>query len=269
VQRYVERRLTVASEAGTPLVPSDADAEPPGVQFTPAAFRSVAARTRGIPRVVNTLCDRALEVGFERRARAIDEAVVEAAAEQLRLVTSSARSSVDAAPIPLAEADDLFGPARPPRRWIVYAGAGVFAFAVVLAGLSWFGRGSARVPPVRVTPPATAPVAPAPDAAVPRAETPPAASTLAAPTDPAPAAPTAAGTGGQIYIAVAAFRTADRAAMVAGQLTSAGLRAEARPSPAGTWQQVVVGPYLNMQEAAAAQQALTRQGFSGSRILRP
>jgi cell division protein FtsN len=176
--------------------------------------------------------------------------------------------------MPNADAEDLFGPDRPSRHWMVYAGAAVLAFGVVLAGLSWFGRGNARVPAPPAVPASVdqSPRAPAP---VPGSESAPASSAPAAAVEPAAASPSSSASSsssslpaGQIYVAVAAFRTPDRAAAVAAQLTAAGLRAEARASPAGTWQQVVVGPFLTADEAAAAQQALTRQGFAGSRILK-
>src|SRR5262249_26679981 len=62
VQDYIERRLSVASA--------------PSVPFTSSAMRSVHAISGGIPRVINTLCDRALEIGCERQLRTFDSDVV-------------------------------------------------------------------------------------------------------------------------------------------------------------------------------------------------
>ena len=91
VQDYIERRIQVASEA-----PPRRQEDPPPhwsaiygatdrVHFTPAAFRTVADISHGIPRLVNTLCDRTLEVGFEQQTRSIDRPAVLAAADRLKL----------------------------------------------------------------------------------------------------------------------------------------------------------------------------------------
>lgn len=91
VEAYLEHRLTVAREGGR-------EAPDPGqvrgfapsgfwrVGFSPGAVRTIAALSRGIPRVVNLLADRALEVGCERKVRRIDAATVRAAARRLDLL---------------------------------------------------------------------------------------------------------------------------------------------------------------------------------------
>jgi cell division protein FtsN len=68
-------------------------------------------------------------------------------------------------------------------------------------------------------------------------------------------------------VAVAAFKTPQRAADIVDQLTRGGLQAAVRPASAGGWLQVVVGPYATALEAAAAQPLLGRQGFSGTRVV--
>ena len=55
------------------------------VRFSPSAVRTVAALSQGVPRVVNLLADRALEVGCERQARTIDTRIVREAARRLNL----------------------------------------------------------------------------------------------------------------------------------------------------------------------------------------
>ncbi len=50
-QRYIEHRLTCAGSTGTP-------------SFEPAAFDAIYKATRGIPRRINSLCDRLLLLGF-------------------------------------------------------------------------------------------------------------------------------------------------------------------------------------------------------------
>ena len=55
------------------------------VRLSPSAVRTVAALSQGVPRVVNLLADRALEVGCERQARTIDARIVREAARRLNL----------------------------------------------------------------------------------------------------------------------------------------------------------------------------------------
>ena len=61
---YIERRLTVAASPGAlaGAIGGDVSAVSPAVaRFSPAAVAAVARISGGIPRLVNTLCDRALE----------------------------------------------------------------------------------------------------------------------------------------------------------------------------------------------------------------
>src|SRR3954447_6007081 len=84
---YIERRLTVATSPATPggsVAGVSADSAS-AVRFSPAAVRSVYGISGGIPRVVNTLCDRALEAAYERKTRVVDPESVLAAAERLQL----------------------------------------------------------------------------------------------------------------------------------------------------------------------------------------
>jgi general secretion pathway protein A len=50
---YVQHRLTLAGATGRPF-------------FTPAAMRSIHRVSKGIPRVINNLCDKALLSAFVR-----------------------------------------------------------------------------------------------------------------------------------------------------------------------------------------------------------
>lgn len=68
---YIRHRLHVAARAERDL-------------FTPAALREVHRRTRGIPRLVNVLCDRALLAGYAARAPRIGPALVRRADRELR-----------------------------------------------------------------------------------------------------------------------------------------------------------------------------------------
>jgi general secretion pathway protein A len=264
VQDYIERRLLVAAEApprgkGEPAperveIPPGADR----VRFTPAAIRTVTDISHGIPRVINTLCDRALEVGFELQTHSIDRPAVIVAAERLKL------------PVPAA-------PSQPDRTRPLALVA--VLLAIVVAGLWWFTRSAPDSPspvvtaPVKAAPPPPQPastaVVPPPAPAPPSAA--PSDAPLPAPISPAPAAPVAAAGiapapspgAGRFDIAVAAFRTAGRAADVAAALTKAGLTVSIRTDPTGGWHQIVAGPYRSAEEAGVAQRVLAREGFTG------
>ncbi|MGE0453701.1 MAG: ExeA family protein [Vicinamibacteria bacterium] len=71
VEAYVRHRLSVAGGDGK-------------VAFTPAAIAVVHRFSRGIPRLVNLVCDRALLAGYVHGARTIDRGLARAAASELR-----------------------------------------------------------------------------------------------------------------------------------------------------------------------------------------
>ena len=68
-EAYVRHRLKLAGALRVP--------------FTPGALLRLHAHTRGIPRLINTLCDNALFEGFVARTRVIDEGFVERVARDL------------------------------------------------------------------------------------------------------------------------------------------------------------------------------------------
>jgi len=115
---YIERRLTVA---GSPAVlPGGVEGGPPEtttvVRFSPAAVKAVAGISGGIPRLVNTLCDRALEAAYERQVRIVDPDSVIAAAERLRLEIPGGISL----------------PGARPRTWLIAAGGVLVAIVALL-----------------------------------------------------------------------------------------------------------------------------------------
>jgi general secretion pathway protein A len=69
--RYVEHRMRVAGLSGT-------------LPFTRGALRAVWEATRGVPRLINLICDRALATAYQARAEEITPAFVKAAARSLR-----------------------------------------------------------------------------------------------------------------------------------------------------------------------------------------
>lgn len=67
---YVRHRLQVAGGAGR-------------VTFTRPALRALHRASRGVPRLINLICDRALLGGYVKGAREIDRALVRAAAREV------------------------------------------------------------------------------------------------------------------------------------------------------------------------------------------
>jgi len=68
---YVNHRLAVAG----------ADEK---IRFTPDAIKRISRYTRGVPRLINVLCDRSLLAGYSRRTRRIDGSMVKQAQEEVR-----------------------------------------------------------------------------------------------------------------------------------------------------------------------------------------
>ena len=93
VAEYIDHRLAVARGPETHGEPG----RPAGVltqggfwrvRFSASAARAVAAISQGVPRLVNLLADRALEVGCARQAKTIDARIVREAARRLNLQTA-------------------------------------------------------------------------------------------------------------------------------------------------------------------------------------
>jgi general secretion pathway protein A len=83
-EAYIRHRLRLA---GAPRVP-----------FTAAAMARIHARTRGTPRLINTLCDNALFEGFVARAREIDDRFVERVARDLGIEAAPAEPTLASPP---------------------------------------------------------------------------------------------------------------------------------------------------------------------------
>jgi general secretion pathway protein A len=90
--RDLKARVAVRAHL-TPLPPDEIEAyvvhrlvaggSNPRLQFSDGALEYLYALSRGVPRVVNLLCDRALVRGYERALSTIDRDVVDMAAEDL------------------------------------------------------------------------------------------------------------------------------------------------------------------------------------------
>ena len=92
VGKYIDHRLRMARHLPTPSDVITIDADGPdgfspysALSFTPAAVRLIAMRSRGVPRAINVLCDRAIEIGVERGARCVDWRIARAAAARIQL----------------------------------------------------------------------------------------------------------------------------------------------------------------------------------------
>jgi type II secretory pathway predicted ATPase ExeA len=226
LELYIRHRLGVAREQRLPSkFPgarelerelADWDGSPQDPPFTPDAIAAVGRISGGIPRVVNLLCDRALEAAFSTQLRKVDAPLIDTAAAALGL-TAAAAPAASALPVwpevePAEHAEDSEAPsdggARSKRYAIV---AALFALA---AAAAWFGvrqmsqpsrpdrvssaptpapRPAAQ-PPAAQAPAAQAPAAQAPAAQAPAAQALPAqaASAAAAPLRPAATPPAAA-----------------------------------------------------------------------------
>jgi general secretion pathway protein A len=85
VRDYIAHRLAAARPEGkTEQLP-----------FSSTAVYTLAKLSRGIPRVVNAICDKALETGFERGARPITRPILLESARELRLPKKLAAKLLD------------------------------------------------------------------------------------------------------------------------------------------------------------------------------
>ena len=118
--RQVEQRVTVRCEL-SPLAFGDvieyvnhrlavAAARAGGVAFTGGALEAVCLASRGVPRLINLVCDRALQRGFDARLKTIDRETVTAAVRDLGLgeprMTAEATPAVDVLPLPFDDRTD-------------------------------------------------------------------------------------------------------------------------------------------------------------------
>jgi len=253
VQHYIERRLWVAhggpatslgSRSAASSGPEREESDGRGfwrVGFTQPAMRAIAELSGGLPRVINVICDRSLEVGSRQRTRSIDAAAVLSAARQLKIR------------IPVAHR------LRSTRH------LGFAASLLVVAGLGWWGvRGGSgpSSPGVEAIGSATrARVESAATGASERDTT----GTRAAESASVPATLILLESE-SFTIVVASFRTTARAGAFVAELEKQELPAYAQDVPGG-WHQVMVGPYASRAEAEQAQRQLVANRWAGSQIV--
>ena len=224
VAEYIEHRLSVARGPDTREEPGPAGVLTQGefwrVRFSTSAVRTVAALSQGVPRLVNLLADRSLEVGCERQARTIDTRFVREAARRLNLQPTG---------IP---------------RWQMQVAAAAAVILLLAGGVGWK---------------AIAQRSQSQDAA------PKVAEAVDAVPQPTPEIRTL-DIRESVTVTVATLRSEQRAAAVVAQLVEAGFPAFTRRHPDGVSHQVIVGPYVSAEEAAAAQRALEAQGVTGTNV---
>jgi hypothetical protein len=129
------QRLALAADIDS-LQAGDATVEavPCHLSFTSAAVRAIARHSQGIPRVVNLLCDRALEIGYERHTHTIRALTVRAAAGRV-IPARPARRLMSARPLTRLIAR------VPTKRSRAWSRAAAIA-AMVTAGVAGVGAGA-------------------------------------------------------------------------------------------------------------------------------
>jgi type II secretory pathway predicted ATPase ExeA len=310
VREYIDHRLALARN-GASRTPGAAElahelaawsSVKRDAQFTDEAVQAVFEISRGVPRVINVLCDRSLEAACASNLRVVDAFGINKAAGELGLGSlGTPRVSSEESPAPARQpkpehsfwvpapsesrsaaptgeslatfaADepvpaDVPAPSRQRPKYVLLAASlALLAFVAV-----WYGlRASAPSEPwvSRPAPPVSRPqtpaVAPAPHRSNASAPSTAPAAAPATPPSVTPAPP-ATPAGDRFDIVVASFRTDARAAAVATEIAALGLPVRRRMSD--SWQQVVVGPFKSRQEADDAQQRLQRDGMGGTQIV--
>jgi general secretion pathway protein A len=164
VGAYVRARLTHARATDVEL-------------FTPDAIERLAARSNGVPRVINVLCESALMAAFADGQRRITGRLIEAAWADYAPLHEPRGTPMPPAPPGHPDAEPAEAPRHPTitgRRLVGAAIAlGLLALIPVLATRPWRGgpeRAPERVPttlasPAVPTPPTTPPTPPAPEPA--------------------------------------------------------------------------------------------------------
>jgi general secretion pathway protein A len=303
VQQYIEHRLACARlPAGGADAPgagqlaqalADWKGERSSAFFEPDAIDLISRISGGVPRVINLLCDRALELAWKAGTHEIGGATLLGAAGTLGLSVREAPaaeppgSAAEERPLEdestaqdEARATEARAAAYRFRTFIVAAALFVAAALVVwyalragaLGGGGASETGAAAPSPASarpVTGRASAPATVAPPAASPPAApaaVPPSAQAPESPARPSGAAAESAGEAqGRFEIVVASFRTDARASSVQSDVASLGLPTRRRV--AGIWNQVICGPFPSRRLAEQAQEQLDRAGFGGSEIV--
>ena len=294
LQPYIEHRLAVGRAARQSTMPgadelarelAEWEDASPQLLFAPDAIQAIWKISGGLPRVVNILCDRALEAACAQRMRMVDASFVNAAALALDLEEQPAPVERSSEPEPVNAPDDPI-PAAIESAPTIATPRGkkkmttLVATSIAVAALSavavWFGmRGSNQAddrqrdaqpagPAPSVTPAGTRST-PAFTSTVPAPVRPASAATPSESVSTGSAADDGKTTDGRFDIVIASFRTESRAASVAADVSSLGLPVRRRV--AVDWQQVVAGPFASRSEAEQAQRRLERAGLTDTQVV--
>jgi hypothetical protein len=210
------------------------------MDFPAPTLDAIATLSGGVPRVINLLCERSLDIAWRRGVSPVDAKMVRAAARQLDI------------PVP--------------RQWFMTTRTAMVAGMLLLGvpSATWLWASQAGRATTVSSKPAAAlrPVGPVALASV---------STRAAALAQDGSDEATIGTltlADGFTIQVGAYRGADRAAAVVQQLRGAGLPAFRRAEGNGLWHLVLVGPYVADTEVQAVRQALAGQGFGQTKVVR-
>lgn len=294
VGHYIDHRLTVARERHTGSnIPGASELERAlaewdgpkrSVTFAPEAIHAVSQLSRGIPRLVNLLCDRALEAAFAQRARIVDVLLIHSAGRALDVSGAPPPTALDRVDLPAEPVPIAFRETAPPRVARRTRRRSIVAALLALAAAAiWFGGRAINRPPngepasqAAPTPqqpgirspaaPAVAPAAPQIASAPPASRPAPDDSAVPPKTATIGGAATAPKPGGEDFeIIVASFRTAARATDVAADVAALGQ--PVRQRALGGWEQVLAGPFKTRAQADAARERLARAGYAGTQIV--
>ncbi|MGB5776126.1 MAG: AAA family ATPase [Sedimenticolaceae bacterium] len=147
---YIERRLEVAGA--------------PDIQFTPSAIRGVYAFSKGVPRLINVLCDKALLSAYQTSSKKIDAKIIQDARRRVTGDRPSVAGRRGKMGIALGAAAVLAAIAFGTAYWL-NVGNLEPSMENRLTGMEETGRvavPAAKAPIVPRTLPATLPPAPAP-----------------------------------------------------------------------------------------------------------
>ncbi len=113
--------------------------------FMPGAVHEIYKFSNGTPRLINTLCDRALITGYIRELNTVSPEMVRECAQELDIISDAGQKEVRSAPQiedpPAIEekadqAKTPVGPSRTGHRWMPVAALGAVAF--ILLGVFFF-----------------------------------------------------------------------------------------------------------------------------------
>ena len=127
VQRYINYRLRIAGLVDNPI-------------FTPDAFPLISHRSGGRPRLINSICYRALKLGYEQRVKLIDGELIERAVFGDRpRVSLNLPARTEASPPSVVDSS----PARLRARWRLpvaryLLAVGLLVVLAVCAAIIWY-----------------------------------------------------------------------------------------------------------------------------------